>query len=471
MSGEPETTLRRLPSITALLESERVGAWLLRWPRHQVVAALRAACDEVREKILRGAEATAVEPESILDCAQRVLDGQSTPSLRRVINATGIVLHTGLGRAPLAEAAMEAVRRAAGYCNLELDLSSGQRGRRSVHVAALLRELTGAQAATVVNNNAAATLLILNTLCNGREAVVSRGQLVEIGGSYRLPEVMARSGAILREVGTTNRTRLSDYAVAINERTALLVRVHTSNYRQSGFVESVGIAELAALGRERNVLVYDDLGSGALFDLRALGLPPEPTAADSVRAGADVVSFSGDKLLGGPQAGLILGRANVIRRLAANPLMRTYRPDKLTFAALEATLRLHRDPQLAAAELPTMKMLTCSAGELAARAARLAEMLAAVLPGESLEAGQDVSFAGAGSLPTEALPTWVVRWRPIGRSADDLHAQLRGADPPVVARVRDDALILDLRTLSDADCQALVAVAGSLPPPSLPTAR
>lgn len=462
--------------MTVLLKHPSVGAWRGTYPASEVTECLRVAVEERRRMILQrgpGAPDTAEGTlQAVVERAGELLSAMTAPRVTRAINATGILLHTGLGRAVFASTVVDdLLPELKGCCTLAVNRATGDRAERDELLEPLLARLTGAEAGTVVNNNAAATLLILNTLCNGREAVVSRGQLVEIGGSYRLPEVMARSGAILREVGTTNRTRLSDYAVAINERTALLVRVHTSNYRQSGFVESVGIAELAALGRERNVLVYDDLGSGALFDLRALGLPPEPTAADSVRAGADVVSFSGDKLLGGPQAGLILGRANVIRRLAANPLMRTYRPDKLTFAALEATLRLHRDPQLAAAELPTMKMLTCSAGELAARAARLAEMLAAVLPGESLEAGQDVSFAGAGSLPTEALPTWVVRWRPIGRSADDLHAQLRGADPPVVARVRDDALILDLRTLSDADCQALVAVAGSLPPPSLPTAR
>lgn len=461
MNDEADALLRRLPSISTLLDQPAAASWLQRWPRRLVVEALRAACDHARAQIDEGGRPD-TDVQSLLDRARQTLERKTRPSLRPVINATGIVLHTGLGRAPLASPAVQAILQAAGYCNLELDLASGERGRRTDHVAELLCELTGAEAGTVVNNNAAATLLVLNTLCNGREAIVSRGQLIEIGGTYRLPEVMAKSGAIMREVGTTNRTRLEDYADAINAATGLLVHVHTSNYVVEGFVETVPIEKLVALGRERNLLVYDDLGSGALIDLAELGLPHEPTAADSIRAGADVVSFSADKLLGGPQAGVIVGRANVVARLARNPLMRTYRPDKITLAALEATLRLWRDPAAAAADVPVLKMLTVPAEELARRAERLRALLADALPGEDLRVGEDLSFAGGGSLPARGLPTRVVRWRPVAWSATELQAKLRAADPPVIARLHGEALVIDVRILSETDCEVFARVARSL---------
>ncbi|MCB9866022.1 MAG: L-seryl-tRNA(Sec) selenium transferase [Phycisphaerales bacterium] len=344
MTTPAHDLLRKLPAVDRLLSSDRVQAWLATHPRTLVVTAVQAALDATRGAI-RAGETAATEAAALLDRAEQMLKTQSTPSLRRVINATGVVLHTGLGRAPLAPAALAAIAEcAAGYCNLELDLDTGARGRRSDHVAELLCERTGAEAATVVNNNAAATLIILNTLARGAEVIVSRGQLVEIGGSYRLPEMMTASGAVLREVGTTNRTRLADYERAIGENTAALLRVHTSNYRVVGFTQDVPLAELVALGRRTNLPVVDDLGSGALAELPAGALADEPHVRAALAAGADLVCFSGDKLLGGPQAGIILGRRDLVRRIEANPLMRTYSHRQAHPRRPHRHLRLYRDP-------------------------------------------------------------------------------------------------------------------------------
>ncbi|MEK7730826.1 MAG: L-seryl-tRNA(Sec) selenium transferase, partial [Planctomycetota bacterium] len=309
MKTQAKDLLRSLPSVSAVLEHEEVQEWLHGLPRNTVVAAVQAAIHATREAILAGQLQEPVDLQGVLARAEVELLERSTPSLRRVINATGIVLHTGLGRAPLCDAAIEAiVEGSSGYCNLEYDLSSGERGRRGSHIAAHLTSITGAEAAAVVNNNAAATFLILATFAAGKEAIVSRGQLVEIGGSFRLPDIMRASGAVLREVGTTNRTRASDYEKAINDRTAMLLRVHTSNYRIVGFTEDVPIEAMASLAHRYGLVAVDDLGSGVLFDLVPLGLPEEPSAAASLTAGADLVCFSGDKLLGGPQCGLIVGK-------------------------------------------------------------------------------------------------------------------------------------------------------------------
>lgn len=459
MSSIRESLLRQIPAVSELLLHETVRAWLAESPRADVVAALRQACDGLRTEILRGAVQD-VNVDALLARADGHRSLAATPSLRAVINATGIVLHTGLGRAALGDDALAAVCDAAGYCNLEFDLETGERGRRSDHVARKLCELTGAEAATVVNNNAAATFLILNTLANGREAVVSRGQLIEIGGSYRLPDVMAKSGAILREVGTTNRTRIADYEAAVGPATALLVHVHTSNYRVAGFTESPGIAEIVAVGRSRRVSVYDDLGSGAIVSLRALGLPNEPDARSSLSAGADVVSFSGDKLLGGPQAGIICGRANVIRRLTLNPLMRTYRPDKLTLAALEATLRAWSDLDSARVRIPTVRMLSEPIDVLDRRAGALCERLRAVRPADAFEVCDAPSYAGGGTLPTIELPSRGVRWRPARESPDAIHSRLRASSPPIVARVHEGAVWFDARTISDVDVDVISNVVG-----------
>jgi L-seryl-tRNA(Ser) seleniumtransferase len=440
--NDVQTQLRQLPAVGELLASAE-GRKLQEASGHAAaVHAVRQTIDEIRQSVAAGK----TQPPTNEQLWQRIRAAtrqHTQMSLRPVINATGIVLHTNLGRAPLAQQAIEAiVQTAAGYCNLEYELDAGRRGSRLAHVTQLLCELTEAPAALVVNNNAAATLLILSVLAGGREVIVSRGQLIEIGGSYRLPDIMNASGAILREVGTTNRTRLDDYRRVIGPVTAMLLHVHTSNYRIVGFAESAPVSELAELAHQHRLVCYDDLGSGALHP----ELGDEPNVTDSLAAGADVVSFSGDKLLGGPQCGVILGRADLVDSIRTSPLMRTYRVDKMTLAALEATLRLHRDPALAARHVPALAMLTTPVETLRRRAQQLAKRLKGIA-GLTVAVEADESYAGGGSLPARPLPTWVVTLRHDRHSADQLAALLRAADPPIIARVKDDRLLLDLRTL------------------------
>jgi len=450
--------LRALPAVSALLEHEEVRDWLNGLPRAVVVASLQAAIAEAREAILAGETTEPIDGPSLLARAEEEIVRRSVPSLRRVVNATGIVLHTGLGRAPLCDAAIEAiVEGASGYCNLEYDLATGRRGRRNTHVVEQWASITGAESAAVVNNNAAATLLILQTFAAGREVIVSRGQLIEIGGSFRLPDIMRAGGVTLVEVGTTNRTRLTDYERAIGDRTAMLLRAHPSNYRIVGFTEDVGIEAIAELAHQRGLLAVDDLGSGALFDPTEHGLPEEPSVRDSLRAGADLVCFSGDKLLGGPQCGVILGRKELIRRLDSNPLMRTYRVGKLTLLALEATLRHYLDAEDAMASVPTLAMLSASTEVLARRAKTLAEQLQAAVPGEHFYVCSDVGFAGGGSMPGRELETVVIQWRPARATVDRMGDALREAETPVIARIRDDAICFDLRTIRETDFEAVVS--------------
>ncbi|MCP4248588.1 MAG: L-seryl-tRNA(Sec) selenium transferase [bacterium] len=465
MTPEQKTRLRELPAVGILLEDERVAEWIERTSRPIVVGALQDALAQARRRITDDTDNVDTELETVLADAWNRLEARCAPSLVRVINATGIALHTGLGRAPLAPSAVEAIAQTAGgYCNLEYDLETGGRGRRQAHVAALVARLTGAEAATVVNNNAAATLMILSTLAADREVIVSRGQLVEIGGSFRLPEIMKAGRAILREVGTTNRTRIEDYAAAVNDRTAVLMNVHPSNYRVIGFTEEATIGQLAELAHRFELLAVDDLGSGALFDLTEIGLPGEPVVGDSLAAGADLVCFSGDKLLGGPQCGIICGRRMVIDQLEAHPLMRTYRVGKLTLLALEATLRYYDDPQQAARAVPTLAMLSATSEHLAQRADALQAKLSAALPEESFLVCSDVCFAGGGSLPAETLETVVVQWRPRTATPEAITAGLRAASPPVIARIQDEAVLFDLRTIDpddfDAVAEGAVNVAG-----------
>ena len=456
MTPQTKELLRALPSVSTLLEHEEVVEWLHGVPRATVVASLQAAVDSSRQAILAG-EVQPIDEQNILARAEQELLERSLPSIRRVINATGIVLHTGLGRAPLAESAVEAlVDGASGYCNLEYDLETGRRGRRNTHVINHLINITGAEAATVVNNNAAATLLILQTFGAGREVVVSRGQLIEIGGSYRLPDIMHASGAVLREVGTTNRTRASDYEKAIGDRTAILMRVHTSNYRVVGFTESTSIEEIVTIAHRYGLLAVDDLGSGALFDLAQYGLPPEPCVRASLDAGADLVCFSSDKLLGGPQGGIILGRRDLIERIESNPLMRTYRLDKLTLLAMEATLRLYLDPEEAIQSVPGLALMRATTDELAERARKLSEQLETALPDEKFYVCSDVGYVGGGSMPGQELQTVVIQWRPSGIAVEDTVAALRHADVPIIPRIRDDAICFDLRTLPESDFESLV---------------
>ena len=457
VSAKARELLRSLPSVSSLLEHEEVCDWLRELPRATVVASLQASLDQAREALITGGQSGEPTLEDILSVAEGELLQRSIPSLRRVINATGIVLHTGLGRAPLVAAAIEAIAEgASGYCNLEYDLETGGRGKRHTHVVEQLIAVTGAESATVVNNNAAATLLILQTFAAGREVVVSRGQLIEIGGSFRLPDIMQAGGVILREVGTTNRTRISDFEKAVNENTAMLLRAHPSNFRVVGFTEEVDMKTLASLAHERDLLAVDDLGSGVLFDLTDLGLPHEPSVRDSISAGSDLVCFSGDKLLGGPQCGLIVGKSEFVDRINTNPLMRTYRVGKLTLLALEATLRCHQDAQSARTDIPALAALAEPTDRLAERAKKLADLLESQLPDHRFLVCSGVAYAGGGSLPDRKIDTVVVQWRPVRASTTKMSAALRDADIPVVARIRDDAICFDLRTVRDGDFEAVV---------------
>jgi L-seryl-tRNA(Ser) seleniumtransferase len=431
---------RALPAIHRLLAMPEAAALLARHARPVVVAALRAELAALRRS---GAGFSAPRAFAAVGAA---LDTAARPGLRRVINATGVVLHTNLGRAPLPQAALAAL--GGGYCNLELDLGTGRRGHRHDACAALLAELTGAEGAVVVNNGAAAMLLAMTALAAGGEAVVSRGELVEIGGGFRIPDVIRQGGAALAEVGTTNRTRLSDYAEAIGPATRLLLRVHQSNFSLRGFTALPDAAAIAALARERGLLSVVDLGSGAMVDLSRYGLPAEPTLGQAVAQGFDVVVASGDKLLGGPQAGLIVGRAAVVARLAAHPLMRALRPDKLTLAALEATLRLYRDPETVARTIPALAMLAAPVAAVAARAARLL----ALLPGGEILPG--TSLVGGGSLPAVELPSCLLA---LDGPAEALAARLRQGEPSVMPRIAGGRLLLDLRTVAEDEVPALAA--------------
>ncbi len=423
------TGLRDLPSVDRVLADERIAGA----PRSLAVAAVRAALELARSEIRAGRE-----PTDPVELALAELADARRPSLRRVINATGVIVHTNLGRAPLSSAALARVAEiGGGYSNLEYEVEAGGRGSRQDHLAELFRRLTGAEAALVVNNNAAAVLLALAALAEGRDVLVSRGELIEIGDGFRIPDVLARSGARLVEVGTTNRTRAADYARAIGPETALLLRVHQSNFRVVGFTERPAIEELAQIAKQAALPLVDDLGSGALLDLG-----DEPTAAASIAAGADLVSFSGDKLLGGPQAGIIVGRAALVERLRRHPLQRALRADKLTLAALEGTLAIYLDPERARREIPVLRMLDETADLVRARAERLAALVGG-------EVEQTVARVGGGALPLAELESFACAIE------QELAAPLRLGEPPVVGIVRDGRLLLDCRTLRDDDLDAV----------------
>ncbi|MGA9027150.1 MAG: L-seryl-tRNA(Sec) selenium transferase [Steroidobacteraceae bacterium] len=446
-----------IPSLDRLLNEADFAPSLTRYSRTQVTAALREALAALRRQAALGElHPQALVPQSIARTVDARLQQETRPRMRTVFNLTGTVLHTNLGRAPLPAAVQQSVLRVlSGPVNLEYDLRNGRRGDRDDMVEPSLRELTGAEAATVVNNNAAAVLLMLHALANRREVVVSRGELVEIGGAFRIPDVMRSAGSKLIEVGTTNRTHTSDYTDAINPRTALLMKVHTSNYAITGFTASVGIGELAAVGRAHGLPLAVDLGSGSLVDLAQWGLPKEPTVREAIAAGADLVAFSGDKLLGGPQAGLIVGRADLIERIKKNPLKRALRVGKLTLAALEAVLGLYRAPELLAEKLTILRLLTRSVPEIASQARRLLPAVQAAL-GEAFEvaAAPMTSQVGSGALPADRLPSFGLRVdqshsrRP---GLNRLEASLRELPRPIIGRIADRALWLDLRCLEVAD--------------------
>jgi L-seryl-tRNA(Ser) seleniumtransferase len=432
--------------VTSLLESEGVQALLEHVPRGVVVDAIRRTIASVRSAHAEAPNDAAGWTAAVANA----VDDATRRSLRRVINATGVVLHTNLGRAPLAAVALDAIDRVArGFSNLEYDVAGGQRGSRYSHCASLLRELTGAEDALVVNNCAAALVLALNTLADGRTAIVSRGELIEIGGSFRIPEIMERSGARLVEVGTTNRTHLADYRRAIEADGAIILKVHRSNFEQSGFVSEVTANQLATLGAEYGVPVLYDLGSGLLTSLEAYGLVGEPTARDAMRTGASIVTMSGDKLLGGPQAGLVLGTRRIIDRIRSNPLTRSYRVDKLTLAALEATLALYREPARAIREIPALAQLTADYATLKQRADRLA----AAIGDPRCAVVETVSSVGGGAFPTATIVSAALR---VNAPAEAVERRLRGRDPAIVARISDGMVLLDLRTVFVSDEEELV---------------
>ena len=404
------------------------------------VTAARAVLERAREELRAGAD-----PGDLGERLRAELTAARAPRLQRVLNATGVVVHTNLGRAPLPRPALEqVVETARGYSNLEYDTRSGSRGSRQDHTAGILRRLTGAEAALVVNNNAAAILLALAALAEGREVVVSRGELIEIGDGFRIPDVLARSGAVLREVGTTNRTRAQDYERAIGPDTALLLRVHQSNFRVVGFTEQPSMGELAAVARRHGLPLVDDLGSGALAVGDTVSLAGEPTVRDSLRAGADLACFSGDKLLGGPQAGIVVGRAELVERLRRHPLQRALRADKLTLAAVEGTLRLYLDPKEAASEIPVLRMLAEPAAGVRARAERLARLT-------SGDVEETTARVGGGALPVAELPSFACAL------PEELGGPLRAGEPPVIGIVRDGRLLLDCRTLTDDEVDEVAA--------------
>ncbi len=444
--------LRRLPRTDDLLNRPDLTELASSQPRAVVVDAVRDIVEGLRSRILSG-EACEFDADTVAAAAAGLVATRMRPSLRRVVNATGIIVHTNMGRSVLADSALRAVLEVGGnYSTLEYDVATGERGSRHSHVERLIRDVTGAEAAMAVNNNAAAVLLGIAGLASRKEAIVSRGQLVEIGGSFRIPDVMRQSGAKMVEVGATNKTHASDYEQAITSRTGLILRVHSSNYRVVGFTEEVPLSELVRIGRAHGVPVYEDQGSGVLLDLRPFGLPDEPTVRSSIEAGADLVSVSGDKLLGGPQAGILAGKAHVIARLKKHPLARALRMDKMTLAALEATLRLYLDPERALAEIPTLRMLTTPNDAVAVRARLLVDRIIGACGDAYLAVAMpDVARAGGGAMPMADIATTVVALAPRSMSANDLELRLRLGEPAIVTRIKDDRVLIDPRTLTTAE--------------------
>ena len=458
MSTPPADIRRLIPKMDKVLAWPAITALAASATHNELREAVRSVLDLLRSSLTAG-DRPDLTQEQITRLVIQQLRQVQTPSLRRVINGSGIVIHTNLGRSPLPRAAETALKETAwGYSNLEFDLDRGERGERYVHVERPLCELTGAEAALVVNNNAAAVMLALSGLACGREVIVSRGELVEIGGSFRIPDVMRQSGATLVEVGTTNRTHPKDYRNAITEQTGLLLKVHTSNFVVVGFTAEVDTAEMVRIGRETGLPTMVDAGSGCLIDLTRFGIPGEATIQEHVKAGADLVTFSGDKLLGGPQAGLIVGSSAMISRLKSHPLLRALRIDKLTLASLEATLRLYRDERQAIAEIPTLRMLTIPLEELDLRLRRALRRLRRLLPDAvTLTPAEGTSSPGGGSFPLIQLPTRLIELSLPGLSANSLETALRATDPPVVGRIQKDRFMLDLRTLTEDDLPLLAS--------------
>ena len=445
----PTNPLRHLPSVNELIESPQLKGLVDKVSHNVVVTEVRSFLDGLREDLQEtAAEMNIPTRTEIADRIAAWIATDQRPKLRPVINATGILLHTGLGRSPLSDAALAAIHEcASGYASVEVNLESGERSQRVEAVEKLITELVGGEAALVVNNNAGATLLTLSALATGGEVIVSRGHLVEIGGSYRLPDVMTTSGAILREVGTTNKTRIGDFENAVNDQTKALLRVHTSNYVVAGFTEQPSLEQLVKCGRAHNLPVIDDIGSGALVDYAKYGLTGEPLAKDSLSSGADVVLFSGDKLMGGPQCGIIVGSKRIIKRITQHPLTRALRVDKTTLAALAATLRQYRNVEEAEKSIPLLQLLSASIDNLKNRAERLAPQISACPFVESAEAIESTTFLGGGSIPTQELPTYCVAVTPKDIGLNQFADQLRRGEPSVFGRVQQDRFWIDLRSV------------------------
>jgi len=453
---EKQKLLTTLPSVDEILRSNQGVQWLNVYPRRYVIQAIREVIDSRRKEILKGFISD-ISEESMMAEIENTMEKLSSYSLIPLINATGIVIHTNLGRSILSEKSLENIKKVSGsFSNLEYDLKAGKRGKRYTHVIRVLKEVTGAEDALIVNNNAAAVFLCLNTLSKGKEAIVSRGELVEIGGSFRMPEVMSASSAILREVGTTNKTHLHDYERAINDNTALIVKVHKSNFRVSGFVDEVSVEDLVSLGRRYQIPVMFDLGSGCLIDLKPFGIHDEPVVRDIVSTGIDITTFSGDKLLGGPQGGIIVGRKEYIEKIHKNPLTRAMRIDKLTLAGFEATLMEYIDEEKAIENIPTLRMLLQKPEVIKERAKRIAKRLKKEIKDVQITVMADTSRAGGGSLPELDFPTYVVTIRSDNVSVNEFEERLRNGNPPIISRIKEGSMIIDARTIRTQDLDDLI---------------
>ncbi|KWT89823.1 L-seryl-tRNA(Sec) selenium transferase [Candidatus Magnetominusculus xianensis] len=454
--------LRNIPSIDSLLKIPKAIKWLKEYPRNLVLKALRDAVDTKRTELLSG-EAHSVTLNSLISLANDRLTAHTSFSLRPVINATGIVIHTNLGRAPLCKSAIDnAAAIAAGYSTLEYDLKSGRRGKRYTHVQSILKDLTTAEDAFVVNNNAAAVFLCLIAIAKGKEVIISRGELVEIGGSFRIPDIMAHTGARLIEIGTTNKTHLYDYERAITDNTGVILKVHRSNFQITGFTEEVGIDEVTALARKSNITAMYDLGSGCLADLLPYRMHDEPVVKNIVKKGVDIITFSADKLLGGPQCGVIAGRHDLIEAVRTHPLARMVRVDKFAISALEATLMEYADADKSFKNIPVLKMLTEDIREIKKRAVRLASGIKGQTTGHmEVKMISDTSYAGGGSLPGHEFSTYAVVIKPEKQTVNELEARLRCSNPPVIARIKVDSLVLDARTIFDKEVKTIIDMSKS----------
>ncbi|MFN3231263.1 MAG: L-seryl-tRNA(Sec) selenium transferase [Alphaproteobacteria bacterium] len=453
---------RQIPQVGELVASPAFAGLRENWAQGELVLVLRGLFDQLRADLKDGHPLPDFESDGFIGRVAEELEAQKRLNLRRVINGTGIIIHTNLGRAPLAPSAIEAMQDVAqGYANIEYDLEAGKRGSRYDHIREILCALTGAEDAVVVNNCAAAVTIAMATFARDREVIVSRGELVEIGGSFRVPDVISQNGARLREVGTTNKTHLADYERAIGDHTAVLLRTHTSNYRLVGFTAKPPLADLAALAHERGLLFVEDLGSGTIIDLAAHGIGDEPTVSHSIKSGVDLVTFSGDKLLGGPQCGLMVGKKALIAQIRKNPLLRAMRVDKLSLAALEATLRLYRSPHDPLQDVPVLRMLTAKREDLAPQAEKLADQINSI-DGATAEVRDVASEAGGGSLPGVKLDSVCVAIRVGDMPAREIIAQLRAQEPAIIGRINDDRAILDVRTLMDSDLPEITAAVAAI---------